>query len=414
MQDEKTGARSRQRHLRFCNEPSRPYRRSLNSGRVKRQAQTGKHVSACALALFSFLPGSAIAQEQVARPLSRSGPLPDAPVPKHAGPMRSYATGDAQGTASISGAVLDSTGAAIPGAQVSLAPRDASPLQTVKSGANGEFTFTGVPAGSYEITVEAAGFAPFKTKEFTVTAQQAYLLPGISLSVAGQSTSVVVRPTEVIAAEQIEREEKQRVLGIVPNFYVSYVPDAAPLTSKQKLSLSLHDAFDWTSFAAISAGAGVEQATNAFKGYGQGAAGYGKRWGALFADARINDMLSHYVFASLFHQDPRYFYQGTGTKKARLVHALSYALVARGDNGKSMPNYTYILGDLCSGALSNAYYPPANRGARLVFTNAAIALAARAGQGVLEEFIGKRFTKNTPDSSSLEKMRQNTAPSAQP
>lgn len=328
--------------------------------------------------------------------------------------MQGSADDDAQGTASISGTVLDSTGAAIPEAQVSLAPTDANPLQTVKSGANGEFTFTGVPAGSYRVTVEAVGFAPFKTEEFTVTAQQVYRLPNISLSVAGQATSIVVRPTEVIAAEQIQKEEKQRVLGFVPNFYVSYIPDAAPLTSKQKLSLSVHDAFDWTSFAAISAGAGAEQATNAFKGYGQGAAGYGKRWGALFVDARSNELLSHYVFASLFHQDPRYFYQGTGTKRSRLLHALSYAFVARGDNGKTMPNYAYILGDLCAGALSNAYYPPANRGAKLVFTNAAIALAARAGQGVLEEFIGKRFTKNAPDSSSSEKLRQSTAPSAQP
>ncbi|HKW63817.1 MAG TPA: carboxypeptidase-like regulatory domain-containing protein [Candidatus Acidoferrum sp.] len=335
-------------------------------------------------------------------------------MPKPSDPMGLNATGDAQKTASISGTVLDSTGAAIPGAQVSLALKDGSRLESVKSGANGEFSLIEVPAGSYLVIVEAVGFAPFKTEEFMVATQQVYSLRTITLSVAEQTTSVVVRPTEVIAAEQIKTEEKQRVLGIVPNFYVSFTPDAAPLTSKQKFSLSAHDAFDWASFAAVSVGAGAEQATNAFKGYGQGAAGYGKRWGALFASARSNDLLSHYVFASLFHQDPRYFYQGTGTKKSRLLHALSYAFVARGDNGKNMPNYTYILADICSGALSNAYYPPANRGAGLVFTNAAIALAARAGQGVLEEFIGKRFTKNAPDSGSSEKMRRNESPSARP
>src|SRR5262249_54875346 len=150
-----------------------------------------------------------------------------------------------------------------------------------------------------------------------VVSQQIYALPSISLSVAGQTTSIVVRPVEVIAAEQVKAEEKQRVLGIVPNFYVSYVKDAAPLTSKQKLSLSARDAFDWMSFVNVSAGAGIEQATNTFKGYGQGAAGYGKRWGALFAVVRSNDFLSHYAFASLFHQDPRYFYQGSGSKKSR-------------------------------------------------------------------------------------------------
>jgi hypothetical protein len=203
------------------------------------------------------------------------------------GSMQGNVTGDAQGTTSISGRLLDSTGGAIPDAQVKLTLSDGTLLQTVKSDANGEFTFTGVPAGSYRVSVEAVGFAPFKTEEFTVVAQQVYSLPSISLSVAGQTTSIVVRPTEVIAAEQIKTEEKQRVLGIVPNFYVSYIPDAAPLTSKQKLSLSVYDAFDWMSFAAVSAGAGAEQATNAFKGYGQGAAGYGKRWGRFSPSAAL-------------------------------------------------------------------------------------------------------------------------------
>jgi len=369
------------------------------------------HISVCVLALLCFFPSTGIAQEQMARHANRSSSLPDAPVPKPYGAMQGNVTGDAQGTASISGRLLDSTGGAIPGAQVNLTLSDGSGSQTVKSDANGEFAFTGVPAGSYRVTVEAIGFAPFETEEFTLVAQQVYSLPSISLSVAGQTSSIVVRPTEVIAAEQIKTEEKQRVLGVVPNFYVSYIPDAAPLTSRQKLSLSVHDAFDWMSFVAVSAGAGAEQATNAFKGYGQGAAGYGKRWGALFAVSRSNDLLSHYVFASILHQDPRYFYQGTGTKKSRLFHALSYAFVARSDNGKAMPNYSYILGDICSGALSNAYYPRANRGANLVFINAGIAIAARAGQGVLEEFIGKRFTKNAPDSSSSEKTRRNASAS---
>src|SRR5215469_8873435 len=90
--------------------------------------------------------------------------------------------------------------------------------------------------------------------------------------------------------------------------------------------------------------------------------------GALFVDGRSSDLLSRYVFSSLLHQDPRYFYQGTGTKKSRFYHAISNAFVARSDSGKTMPNYSYLLGDLCSAALSNAYYPRADRGAGLIFT----------------------------------------------
>jgi Carboxypeptidase regulatory-like domain len=308
-----------------------------------------------------------------------------------------------EGSASVSGTVLDSRGAVIQGAQVSLTLTDGSRLQTVKSDANGEFTFPRVQAGSYRVAVDAAGFAPFRTEGFVLMAKQVYSVPNISLSIASPTTSVVVHPIELIAAEQIKAEEKQRLLGIFPNFYVSYIPDAAPLTSKQKFSLAAHETFDWTRFAGVSLTAGFEQATNAFSVYGQGAAGYGKRWGAQFANETSSQLLSRYVFASILHQDPCYFYQGTGTKKSRLWHALSNAFVARSDSGKEMPNYSYLLGNIVSGALSNAYYPPANRGAHLVFTNAAIGLASRAGEAVIQEFIGKRLTKNVPNSAPSEK-----------
>ena len=214
------------------------------------------------------------------------------------------------------------------------------------------------------------------------------------------TTEITVRPTEEIAAEQVHAEERQRLLGLFPNFYVSYIPDAAPLTAKQKFSLAAHDTLEWTTFVGVSVGAVIEQATNAFKGYGQGAEGYGKRWDALFADGRISDFLSHYVFATAFHQDPRYFYQGTGTKKSRLYHAPGSAFVARGDNGQPMPNYSYLLADMATGAISNAYHPSSDRGAGLVFTNAGIGIAGRMGQAVVQEFIATRLTHHVPDPGS--------------
>jgi hypothetical protein len=78
---------------------------------------------------------------------------------------------------------------------------------------------------------------------------------------------------------------------------------------------------------------------------------------------------------------------------------LSNAFVARNDNGKTMPNYSYLLGDLCAASLSNAYYPRADRGAGLVFTNAALGIAGRAAQGLIQEFVAKHFTKNAADPS---------------
>ena len=379
---------------------------------IPRSVASPTRMRVCALVLLSLLPGAGLAQERVASSSIDGNSLPDAPLPQHEDPMQDgETTAPAEGMANVSGTVRDVTGAVIPNAQVDVTVRDGRQLQTIRSDANGEFNVT-VPAGSYLVTVEAVGFAPFTTKLFTLAPQQVYVVPEIVLSVKGSTTSVVVRPTEEIAAEQIKAEEKQRFLGVFPNFYVSYVPDAAPLTSKQKLSMAAHDTFDWTSFLGVSLGAGIQQAANAHPGYGQGTEGYAKRWGALFANGRSSDLLSHYVFASLLHQDPRYFYQGTGTAKSRFYHALSNAFIARADNGKTMPNYSYLLGDLCSAALSNAYYPPADRGANLVFTNAALGIAGRAAQGLFQEFIAKRFTKHVPG-SSLETRVQKT-PTEQP
>ena len=309
---------------------------------------------------------------------------------------------DAPGTVdqspSVSGTVYDPSGAAVPGARVTLTQTGESQGRAQSTGTDGRFSFNDVHPGFYLILVQAKGFQPVTSARFTVAASQAYEVPSVKLSIASTTTEVVVQPTEVIAAEQIKAEEKQRVFGVIPDFYTSYVWNAAPLDKKQKYSMALRDTFDPVTFVGISIGAGIEQASNAFPGYGQGAKGYGKRWGALFANGRTSDILSRAVFPSLFHQDPRYFYQGSGSRWSRAKHAVGYAFVARSDSGRVMPNYSYFLGDLCSGAISNLYYPASSRGAGLVFTNAALGIAGRAGQDLIREFLFKHITKNVPAS----------------
>jgi hypothetical protein len=265
---------------------------------------------------------------------------------------------------------------------------------TTASEANGEFTFTRIPAGSYLVMVNAKGFAPFTSAEFAVALQQAYEVRGVLLSIATASLEVTVRPIEMIAAEQIRAEEKQRIGGVLPDFYTSYIYNAAPLTTKQKFSLATHATFDPVAMLGVGAAAGIEQASNAFAGYGQGAEGYSKRFAAKFVDGRSSDYLTHAVFPALLHQDPRYYYQGSGSVKSRLGHAINSAFVARSDSGRTMPNYSYLLGDLSAAALSNLYYPKANRGVGLVFTNTAVGLAGRIGLNIVREFLSKRVTPN--------------------
>jgi hypothetical protein len=322
--------------------------------------------------------------------------LPEAPLPQPNQETPTDQTAVAGQLATISGIVTDGSGALIPHAQVTLNRKDGTLVQTLVSGGDGRFSFSTASPGSYLVVVNASGFASFNSVSFDVAAGQTYEVPNISLSVETTSSTVTVRPTEVIAAEQIRAEEKQRVIGVFPNFYVSYIHDAVPLTSKQKFSLATRDTFDWTFLIGVSAIAGVEQANNNFAGYGQGASGYAKRWAAQFANRRTEDFLSHAVFPSLLHQDPRYFYQGSGSTKSRIYHAVGNAFVARSDSGHRIPNYSYFLGALCSGAISNAYYPSADRGVSLVFTTAAIGFGGRAVIGLLQEFLGKQLTTNVP------------------
>ncbi len=358
-------------------------------------------LGSASLLLLFVMSAIAHGQQQIAKlTVSSSSSLPDAPIPQFAAQSSTGQSSSADGAATVSGVVLDGTGAAIPGAQVSLTRRDGRQPRRLTSGGGGEFAFSGLPAGSYLIVVNAEGFAPFTSTEFDLNPQQAYQVPNLTLAVASTGTEVTVRPTEQIAAEQIKAEEKQRFIGVIPNFYISYVHDPAPMTTKQKFSLASRDTFDPVSLIGVGLAAGIEQANDRFPGYGYGAAGYGKRFAAQFGDGRTSNFLSHAVFPSIFHQDPRYFYQGTGTIKSRLIHAASYAIITRGDNGKPMPNYSYFLGDIGSGALSNLYYPHADRGIGLVFTNAAIGIAGKAGGTIVREFFSKRITTNVPPSGT--------------
>lgn len=264
------------------------------------------------------------------------------------------------------------------------------------SGAKGEFSFTEIPAGSYLLSVKAQGFAPYTSASFALIGQQDYEVPDFALSVAAASTEMIVHPTEFIAAEQMRAAEKQRLVGVIPNFYTSYTRDTAPLTTKQKFVFAARGTFDPAAMVGVGFGAGIEQATNSFSGYGQGAAGYGKRFAAKFADGRSSDFFTHAIYPSLLHQDPRYYYQGTGSVKSRLLHAIGSAFFTRTDSGLTAPNYSFLLGDLSAGALSNLYYPKANRGVGLVFTNAAVGLGGRMAGNILREF-SKRLTTNSSD-----------------
>ena len=197
-----------------------------------------------------------------------------------------------------------------------------------------------------------------------------------------------------------KEQEKQRVFGVIPNFYVTYVPDAVPLTSKQKFGLAWKTTIDPVNFAVVGVIAGVQQAQNNFKDYGQGAQGYGKRYGASYADFVSDTFIGGALFPSLLKQDPRYFYKGTGTTRSRVLYALANAVICKGDNGHWQFNYSSVAGSLAAGGISNLYYPANDRGAALVFENTLIGIGENAATNLLQEFVIRKLTSNLPGNNT--------------
>jgi hypothetical protein len=268
--------------------------------------------------------------------------------------------------------------------------------QEVMSGSDGHFIFTGVAAGPFQLTVTAGRFAT-QTRSGILHAGEAFEMPQISLPIAATTSEVQVSLTKYeLAEQQVKVEEKQRVFGFIPNFYVSYNHEALSLTAKQKFELAWKSNVDPVSFAASGVVAGVEQAENTFSGYGQGARGYAKRFAASYADGFIGTMIGGAILPSLLKQDPRYFYKGSGSTRSRILYALANAVVCKGDNGHWQPDYSGILGSLAAGGISNLYYPASSRdGVGLTFENTFIGIASSAGANLFQEFLVRKLTPHT-------------------
>jgi len=186
--------------------------------------------------------------------------------------------------------------------------------------------------------------------------------------------------------EKQKQEQSQRILGVVPQFGTTSRHNALPLTSGQKFHLFAKSSFDPFEYAAAGLQAGLGQATNEFPGYGQGAAGYGKRFGASIADQVSSNFFANYFYPSLLKEDPRYFRLGEGSVKHRFFYSLAQEFVCRTDAGGRSFNWSNVLGAFTSGAVSNAYYPSTDRGASLTVSRSAIALAYGSVGGLVDEF----------------------------
>ena len=298
------------------------------------------------------------------------------------------------GAGTISGTVLDTNRDVFQGARVTAAGQSGSAIRILESGSNGQFAFAGLPPDSYQLTVTAPGMNSFTSSVISVHGGETRIV-SVTLSVFGGTSSVTVSENkEQLAEQQVQIAVRQRLGGILPNFYSSYDWNAPPMGAKQKFQLSFRSIIDPVSLFTAAGMAGVQQYRNTYPAYGGGIEGYGKRYGANLADNVTGILLSKGVYPAIFHQDPRYFYKGTGSIRSRMLYAISAAVIARGDDGRWKPNYSQVLGTVSAAGISNLYYPASDRGASLVLFNTLAGTGQSALKNLLREFVFKGVTSH--------------------
>ena len=240
--------------------------------------RTLRHPSTLLLGLcLSWLPHSALGQQPFTATTTSALELP-AVIPTPRAPVQ-------PAPASLTSFVTDQDGDFIPGATITLSRPEESTTndpQTISRG-DGSFSLTNIEPGSFQLTISALGFTTRQTTLSLQPGQQAEIDP-IALTASANINIEVTASQHDIAEAQVAIAEKQRILGVVPNFYVSYDANPVPLVAKQKFQMAGKMNVDPVNFLMVGVIAGFEQSQNTFAGYGQGLQGYAKRYGATYAN----------------------------------------------------------------------------------------------------------------------------------
>jgi hypothetical protein len=317
--------------------------------------------------------------------------LPDAPASLLA--QNAHPAASDHQSATLFGTVTTSGGdTVVVGATVTLENSATHASRSARTSEAGFFSLSDVPPGIYTISVQGLGFVSWTSASLDIRPGEYRQISNIVLKIDAAASSVLVTASvHQIAEMQLESEEKQRIVGVIPNFFVSYVPDAAPLSAGQKSRLAARALFDPVTFLIAGITAGIEQGDKTFPAFGQGSLGFAKRYGAAFADNASSDLLTNAVLPVLFRQDPRFYYRA-GSVRSRILYSIDTVFICKGDNGRWQPNYSFVLGGFAAASVSNLYYPAADRGGGLVVTNGLLNLVSGAVSSLMEEFVFQKAT----------------------
>jgi hypothetical protein len=187
-----------------------------------------------------------------------------------------------------------------------------------------------------------------------IAAAALFLAGGLGLA---QTDAPVVLPQDDSAAAAATPQVDKRIFGVLPNYRTTEnsLP-FQPISARRKMAIAFKDSFDWPAYVVGGLFAALYQLDNSNPSFGQGMAGYAKRWASGYGDQMIGNMFQEGIIPAVFHQDPRYFRLGEGNKWHRAGYALSAVMVARMDTGHRTFNFSEWGGAAASVAISNAYY----------------------------------------------------------
>jgi hypothetical protein len=159
-----------------------------------------------------------------------------------------------------------------------------------------------------------------------------------------------------------EGKQTRRILGIIPNFRsVSVDEKLPPLSSREKLKLTVEDSFDYSSFIYVGLLASVAQMEGSYPEFHSGSAAFARYYWHNFADTLNGNLMTEYLLPSATRQDPRYYTLGRGGLFRRTGYSITRLLVTRNDHGGPVPNVSEIVGNGAAAGISGLYYPAQER-----------------------------------------------------
>jgi hypothetical protein len=187
---------------------------------------------------------------------------------------------------------------------------------------------------------------------------------------------------EPAAAKPVQK----RIFWIIPNYRTHPTGGPyKPLTTREKFRIARHDSLDPGTFLLSGLVAGIGQANNSNPSFGQGTAGYSRRYGTSYGDFVISDYMTAAIFPTMLRQDPRYFRKGTGSAMSRLGHAVVWIVWTRMDSGRYFVNFSELGGNAVAAGIANAYYPD-NRSVGETASRFGIQIGLDVAGNILKEF----------------------------